>query len=1419
MRTLPRAHLWIFRCFIVLGLLPPADAAERQFLHRHVPPVVARLKPLARVPGSKQLQLAIGLPLRNTEALTNLLRELYDPSSPAYHHYLTPQQFTDRFGPTDKDYQELIRFAAANNLKVTATHPNRVLLDVSGSVEQIEQVLHVNLNLYQHPTESRQFYAPDTEPSLDTPVPILRISGLDNYSLPRPRFKLASLAKNSNASPNAGSGPSGTYMGNDFRSAYVPGSTLTGAGQVVGLLQFDGYTATDISYYETLNGLPSVTLTNVLIDGASGTPSGNGGAVEVSLDIEMAISMAPGLSKIILYEGPSSQNPTPGLFDDVLSRMATDNEARQLSCSWFLPGGGIDTVADQIFQQMAVQGQSFFNASGDFDAFSGPVDFPGEDPYITQVGGTTLTTSGPGGYWASEQVWNWDNGIGSGGGISTRYSIPSWQTGVNMSANQGSYTMRNIPDVAMTADNVYVRVSGADGGVAGTSCAAPLWAGFAALANQQAVASGRPSIGFVNPAVYQFGATANYPNIFHDITTGDNTSPSSPNQFFAVPGYDLCTGWGTPAGQPLIDALAPPPDSTPPSIMAEPQSQTVPAEGQAVFIVTATGSPQLSYAWSFNGTNINGATNSSLVLQNVLPGSAGTYSVQVTNAFGSVTSSNAQLTVLPPVAPVIVTQPQDQTTVLGGLAVFSVVVTGTPPVYQWTLNGNAIQNATNSFFTLFNAHPADQGEYAVQVTNLAGYVTSSSATLTLLAPGTNCDTVPSNLVGWWPANGDAVNIVDGTAALDSPVTFVPGEVGDAFAFNSSNTDVHVGSGYDLGASDGFSIEMWINPSVVNQFQPLLEWATPNLAENDLSIWLSIPTDEGGTGPGSFALHLSDDPNLMDQFVSTPAGLILPNSWQHVAATYDRTSGFVTLYVDGSLIIQTNIGSFRPATTSDLWFGFDPVTTMFAPGVFGAESHYSGLLDEISIYNRVLSPTEIQNIYLAGGFGKCPLPPTIVTVQPASQTATVGHAVQFTASANGNPPFTYQWLFNGTNMPNATNASFFLANVQLTNAGNYAAAVANAAGSAMSTNASLMVLPPTSHGWLQSSAPSNFWWGIASSADGYKLAAVANGGGLYLSTNGGDIWSKAPGLTNGFWESVASSADGSKLVVNGRGPIFVSTNSGADWSVASAPFSGDYAYSSADGTRWVGATVGSTLLLSTNSGLTWATTATPSNEWISVSCSADGVKWTATLQSNVVYMSTNSALSWFPVAIPLSNNAPVSCSSADGKKQTLSLRNVGIYTTTNSGMNWTKTSATNLSWTSVASSADGTRLVASAYGDKIYTSADSGSTWTAADVPNGSWVAVASSADGNRLAAIMQNGWIYTYQTTPAPVLNTIPSDTNLLISWTVPSLNFVLQLSPDLLPGNWTDVTNVPILCFSNLQYQVTLPPSGTNLFFRLKYP
>lgn len=547
---------------VILPLAACAQGAGKQVLRGHVPPTIARfhLQPLRDLPATNRLHLAIGLPLRNQAALDRLLAEIYDPASTNYHRYLTPEQFTERFGPSEQDYQALIAFANANGLTVTATHPNRALLDVSGSVATVEKVFHVNLRVYRHPTEGRDFYAPDTEPSVDFNLPISHVSGLDNFFIPRPANLKKNPLKNSPAGvlPASGSGPSGNYMGNDFRAAYVPGSRLNGAGQIVGLLELDGYYTNDITSYESQAGLPNLTVTNIYIDGYGGAAGGNN--VEVALDIEMAVAMATNLSAVVVYE---EQNG--GVIVDMLNRMANDNLAKQISSSWLI---GDSAGYDTAYKQMASQGQSFFQASGDDGAYYSGIGQWADDTNITLVGGTTLYTTGPGGPWSAETTWNWlitapPNSAATGGGITFNgVPIPGYQVGLIMTTNQGSTSLRNSPDVALTADNIFVVADNGqqEPGTGGTSAAAPLWAGFCALMNQQALEAGRPVVGFLNPAVYAIGKGTNYNLAFHDITTGNNTNATVGNKWFAVPGYDLCTGWGTPTGTNLVNALAGPPD-------------------------------------------------------------------------------------------------------------------------------------------------------------------------------------------------------------------------------------------------------------------------------------------------------------------------------------------------------------------------------------------------------------------------------------------------------------------------------------------------------------------------------------------------------------------------------------------------------------------------------------------------------------------------------------------------------------------------------------------------------------------------------------------------------------------------------------------------------------------------------------------
>ncbi len=239
----------LFLSLFVAGMLLNAvGSAQTPLLTRHVrKATLAGLAPqVGRLPATRSMRLVLSLPLRNQPELDSLLQELYDPSSPSYRHFLTVEQFTEKFGPTQQDYDAVLEFAKSNGLTVTGTSRNRVNVNVQGSVSNIENALHLTLGVYQHPTEDRTFYAPDREPTPNLPVQLWHITGLDNYSIPRPMFRKRDAADmRSNAT--TGSGPQASFLGSDMRAAYYGGTALTGAGQSLGLFEYLGTDLADLT--------------------------------------------------------------------------------------------------------------------------------------------------------------------------------------------------------------------------------------------------------------------------------------------------------------------------------------------------------------------------------------------------------------------------------------------------------------------------------------------------------------------------------------------------------------------------------------------------------------------------------------------------------------------------------------------------------------------------------------------------------------------------------------------------------------------------------------------------------------------------------------------------------------------------------------------------------------------------------------------------------------------------------------------------------------------------------------------------------------------------------------------------------------------------------------------------------------------
>jgi subtilase family serine protease len=735
------------------------SAVAQSVTTRHVRERVrtGELAPTGRLPQNQVLQLDLVLPLRDPAGLTRFLSDVYNPQSPSYRHFVTPAQFTARFGPTQEQYDEVVNFARSNGLQVVGGSRDGMEVQVKGTVQAIETAFHVSMNTYQHPTESRTFFGTDREPSPNLSFNLWHVSGLDNYSIPKPLYvKKADFAAAHGVYPEqvvshatTGSGPSASFLGSDMRAAYATGTSLTGSGQNLGLLEFVGTDLADLNtYYTNVHQTNSVPITLLSTDGTSTSCLASQGCddTEQTLDMTQALGMAPGLASLVMYIGSSDTA--------MISAMTTHNPLpTTIGCSWGWTPADPSTL-NPYFQKMASQGQNFFAASGDSSTWSSRNEaWPADNAYVVSVGGTDLTTSGAAGPWASETAW-----VDSGGGISPdNIAIPSWQqlSGVINSSNRGSTTLRNGPDVSANANfTFYVcadQTTCTANSYGGTSFAAPMWAGFIALVNQQLVSSGQSTIGFINPTIYSQNVTSSYATNFHDITSGTSGS------FSAVTGYDLVTGWGSPKPA-LITALSGPPVAGF-SLSASPSSVTILQGNSGSSTITSTVSGGFNSAVSltasgqptgvtvgFSPTSITGTGNSTMSITVASTTSPGTYPITVTGTSGStshtttvtltVTSTAAGFSITRSPTSITVTRGTSghvtiTSTVSGGFnSPVSLSASGQGSRVTTSFNPTSITGTGTSTMTITVNRRATTGTRTLTVTGTSGTI-SHSTTVTL----------------------------------------------------------------------------------------------------------------------------------------------------------------------------------------------------------------------------------------------------------------------------------------------------------------------------------------------------------------------------------------------------------------------------------------------------------------------------------------------------------------------------------------------------------------------------------------------------------------------------------------------------------------------------------------------------------------
>lgn len=391
--------------------------------------------------------------------------------------------------------------------------------------------------------------------------------------------------------------------------------------------------------------------------------------------------------------------------------------------------------------------------------------------------------------------------------------------------------------------------------------------------------------------------------------------------------------------------------------------------------------------------------------------------------------------------PVILTQPQSQTVELGNWVNFTAVLSGTPPLScQWLLDGTNIPGATTATLTITNVQLTQAGTYSLQVTNTIG-VTNSSGAVLVVKPSP-CLTCPAGAVGWWPGEGassDQAGTNNGT--LQNGATYGPGKVGLAFMLNGASQYVQMPYNPQWAfGSNSFTIDLWASFANADGSRALLSSDQAYGAYNKWIFWLN----------GGLQLHINGANGTA--WIGTAPFIPALNRWYHLAITRE-TSTYI-FYINGSPV-STNYDSVSiPDSHSPLMIGQ-------AEG----DAFFNGMLDEVSIYNRALSGTDIAGIYSAGSAGKCAGP--LITDQPQSQVGNLGQTVAFTVSAAGTAALSYQWQRNGTNLTDnssisgASTSVLTLHAITLDDASGYNVIITNSSGGVASSVATLTVLAPPS----------------------------------------------------------------------------------------------------------------------------------------------------------------------------------------------------------------------------------------------------------------------------------------------------------------------------------------------------------------------
>jgi len=1051
------------------------------------------------------MEFSLSLPLRNRAELEARIARGEVLSGAALEPYL----------PTAEDYAEVRAWLGAQGFAVSLDAGTRHAVFARGSVSRVSA--NLNVTMARVATPDGEFTSAVTAPELPDDIGRLvdGIRGLQPHLIRHPHQRHGQQLE------------ANTYYAITpaaVAAVYQTPSNLNGAGQTIAIIGDSSVTLSDMNAFWLECGIPQSWNNITQLNVGAGPGSSTTNQSEVSMDVQWTSGLAPA-AQVRVYE---TAYPMTGLheaaaYTQILNDLPSNPTLHQVTESY----GGTEygdeqTNGDTALVLLAAQGVTCFASSGDggsnpdtspttnaYNAGSPiAVSYPASDPYMTAVGGTTLRFPQSLNGQSSPPEVAWSVGAtgsyGTGGGYSSVFSRPSWQTAPGLSGGG----MRAIPDISALADTgsgdtdmgpLFVQGGAAYIG-SGTSLSSPIWAGLCALINQSRANAGSGPVGYLNPQLYALAGS----NGVTDITSGSNGAYS------AGSGYDLCTGLGTPLVGNLITLLSAPPAQHAPGFSTNPANRTVFPGQSATFTVVASGSPAPTYQWQRqpagsgiwsdvgNGSSYSGATTNSLTVSNVTLAMDGDQLRCVaTNNSGNATSNAALLSV--PVPAGFTSRPLTRSLIVGDSYTFQAPATGTGSlIYQWRRNGQVINGATAASFTISSAALSDNGFYEVIVTDANGAAHSffqlhvSPPGLAVTGWGYNQfgqTTTPAGLTSVVAVAGGATHSLalksDGTVVAWStsgyPETIVPaGLTGVVAIAAKGNTSMAL-------KTDG-TIMVW---GANNQGQ--------STVPANLTGVIAVAAGE------QHCLALKADGTVVAWGDSSWGKTTIPAGLSGVVAVDAGVDHSLALKSDGTVVVWGSNFNNPPVTPP---VGLNGVAAIAAGGfqdlalktngtVVGWGANFSGeatppagLSGVVAIasgtsqglalkangsvvvwgnnfYGQSTVPAGLGTVYGIGAGDSHDLalvaPVAVaITSQPVSQTVNAGSTITLSVTATGIPTPTFQWRKNGSPLANdsritgATSPTLSITGAQAGDADTYDVVVSNIAGTTTSQPAVLTV---------------------------------------------------------------------------------------------------------------------------------------------------------------------------------------------------------------------------------------------------------------------------------------------------------------------------------------------------------------------------